>query len=108
MAGLEGRIGRLEHLLGDAGGPPPQEYLDARTRLGSYTKALTRSGLGEELSGNERNFVEHYRDSALKERDGQLLERYEPPRGSEDAARTRAAMRIALDDMAEKRREHGF
>ena len=106
--GLENRIERLEQSLGEAGvGPPPQEYYDARARRGRYVRVLLSQATGEELDEEERDFLEHYRDSALNASDGQLIERYAPPRSPEEVARTREKMKESLQAMAERRRELG-
>ena len=106
--GVEGRLRRLEQSLGDEVEPPPQEYYDARARLGRYAKALVASALGHEPPEYDLDFAEHYRNSAIKESDCRLVERHTLPRLPEDAARVRAALRRSLDDIAAKRREHGL
>lgn len=77
--GIEGRLKRLEQSVGYEAGPPPQEYYDVRSRRARYTKTLMASAVGHEVSEDDLNFAEHYRDSALKESDGELIERYTPP-----------------------------
>ena len=106
--GVEGRLRRLEQRLGDEAGPPPQEYYDARARHTRYTKTLMASAVGHEVSEDDLDFAEHYRDSALKESDGELLERYTPPRSPEDAAEARARLKASLDAIAERRRADGI
>lgn len=68
----------------------------------------TRRGLGEVLGEEEREFLEGYRDSALKEADGELIKRYAPPRSGEQAARARAWIKETLKKMSERRREVGL
>jgi hypothetical protein len=105
---MKDKLRRLEQSLGSGPTWSPQEYHDARARRTRYAKALVGSALGQELPEEDLDFVEHYRNSTLKESDGQLIERHTPPRSPEDAARVRAAMRRSLDDIAAKRREHGL
>ena len=76
--GVEGRLRRLELSLGDEAGPPPQEFYDARAHRTHYVKILMASAVGHEVSEDDLDFAEHYRDSALKESDGELIERYTP------------------------------
>ena len=106
--GIEGRLRRLERSLDDEVGPPPQGYYDARARRTRCTKALLASALGQDLAEDDLDFVERYRDSALKDSDRELVERYTPPRSPEDAAKVRAKMKESLDAIAEKRRAHGL
>ena len=106
--GVEDRLRRLEQSLGDSTGLPPQEYYDARARRARYVRLLMVSARGQELAKDDLDFVEHYRDSALKESDGELIERYTPPRSPEDAARVRAHLKESLDAISKKRRAHGL
>ncbi len=106
--GVEDRLRRLEQSLGDNTGPPPQEYYDARARRERHVKALMVSALGQDLAEDDLDFLERYRDSALKECDGELIERCAPPLSPEDGLRVRTAMKESLDAIAEKRRAHGF
>ena len=105
---MKDKLRRLEQSLGEESGPPPQEYYDARARRTRFTKTLMASALGQEPPDNDLDFAEHYRSSALKESDGQLIKRHTPPRSPEDVARVRAALRRSLDNIAAKRREHGL
>ncbi|MDP8974349.1 MAG: hypothetical protein M3N45_14570 [Actinomycetota bacterium] len=105
---MKDKLRRLEQSLGEESGPPPQEYYDARARRTRFTKTLMALALGQEPPDNDLDFAEHYRSSALKESDGQLIERHTPPRSPEDVARVRAALRRSLDNIAAKRREHGL
>ncbi len=106
--GVEDRLRRLEQCLCDDAGSPPQGYYDARCRRARYARLLMASALGQDLAEDELDFAGHYRDSALRESDGELIERYAPPRGPEDASKVRARMKESLDATAEKRRAHGL
>ncbi len=106
--GVEGRLRRLELSLGDEAGPSPQGFYDARARRTRYTKTLMASAVGHEVSEEDLDFAEHYRDSALKESDGELLERHTPPRSPEDAGETRSRLKAALGAIAQRRRADGI
>jgi hypothetical protein len=106
--GVEGRLRRLELSFGDEAGPSPQEFYDARARRTRYVKTLMASAVGHEVSEDDLDFAEHYRDSALKESDGELLERYTPPRSPEDTGEARARLKASLGALAERRRADGI
>jgi hypothetical protein len=106
--GLESRIERLEQNLNGEVGPPPQEYYDARERRGRYVRALMAPMLEGELAEEERNFKDRYEGSDLKENDGQLIQRYAPPRSTEEAAEVRTRIKAALDEIAKMRREREY
>jgi hypothetical protein len=105
---MRDKLRRLEQSLGDEAGPPPQEFYDARARRTRYVKTLMASAVGQEASKDDLDFAEHYRDSALKESDGELIERYTPPRSPEDAAEARARLKASLDAIAQRRRSDGI
>ncbi len=106
--GMKDTLRRLEQSLGDPAGPPPQEFYDARARRTRYTKTLMASAVGHDVSEDDLEFAEHYRDSALKESDGELIERYTPPRSPEDAGEARSRLKASLDAIAERRRADGI
>ena len=106
--GLKDRLKRLEQAAGDlGGGPPPQEYYDARARRGRYIRAMMARFHGE-LPEEERACMESYRDSPLAEDDRRLIERYQPPRSPEEVAEARKRIKETLDEIAEKRRARGY
>ncbi len=77
--GVEDRLRRLEQSLCEESGSPPQEYYYARARRARYVRLLMASAVGHEPVGDDLDFADHYRDSALKESDHELVECYAPP-----------------------------
>ena len=51
----------------------------------------------EELSEDERAFMEDYRDSELHSQDSRVIERYRPPRSPEQVAEARKRIKETLD-----------